>query len=192
MRSIILSLILALVPVLHLAAEEFHVDKDRDNKVKFISDAPIEEFEGVTDYIDGYVYYEGGDLTNSSALYFEVDLNSIDTGIGLRNRHMRENYLETDKKNYRFTHYNGKIIEATPSGEGTYDVVTEGNLFIHGQTNKVQIRGTMHQENSHYHIHAEFEVKLSDYKIKIPSVMFYKIDENMQLILDFYVKEHQE
>ena len=42
-----------------LVAGEYHVDKERENQVKFISDAPLEDFEGVTDKIDGYIFWEG-------------------------------------------------------------------------------------------------------------------------------------
>lgn len=172
-----------------ISAAEYHVDQSADNMVKFISDAPIESFEGVTDKIDGYLYYEGDDLSNASALYFEVDLNSIDTGIGLRNRHMREKYLETGKKNNRFTHFKGEIIKSDSVDANQYNVVTEGNLFIHGVSNKVKVEGNVTKESDRLHIKCAFPVKLSDYDIEIPSIMFYKIDETMQLELDIYVKK---
>lgn len=86
---------------------ELQVDHTKKNLVRFISDAPIENFEGITNNIDGYIYFEQEDFTNNSELYFEVDLRTIDTGIGLRNRHMRDNYLETDQ--YPFTFFSGKI-----------------------------------------------------------------------------------
>ena len=35
------------------SAEEYHVDETAKNVIKFISDAPIENFEGVTNKIDG-------------------------------------------------------------------------------------------------------------------------------------------
>ena len=44
-------------------------------------------------------------------------------------------------------------------------------------------------ENNVYKISAQFVVVLSDHDIEIPSIMFYKIDENMALKLDFFVKE---
>ena len=49
------------------------MDKSRQNQVKFVSNAPIEDFEGVTDKIDGFIFWENDDLTKNSALYFEVD-----------------------------------------------------------------------------------------------------------------------
>jgi len=172
-----------------LFAEEYHVNTFADNEVKFISDAPIEDFEGITDDIDGYLYFEDGDLTKKSKLYFEVELNTLDTGIGLRNRHMRENYLHTDK--YPLTYFNGKIIKSEKVSENEYKVTTEGTIFIHGVEQPLTVEGTMKKDGKQFNIQCQFNVKLSDFNIDIPSIMFYKIDENMDLHLDFYVKLYE-
>jgi len=169
-------------------AGEFHVDKSSDNMVKFISDAPIEDFEGATNSIDGYLYWEGDDLLNQSELYFEVDLNTVDTGIGLRNRHMRENYLHTDK--HPKTHFTAKIIKANKNSENEYEVEAEGKFFVHGVEKDKKISGKIVKiDNNKYKVSAKFVVALSDYNIEVPSIMFYKIDENMDLIIEFYLKK---
>ena len=168
-------------------ADEYHVDKSKENQVKFISDAPIEDFEGVTEKIDGYLYYENDDLTEKSAVYFEVDLNSLDTGIGLRNRHMRENYLETDK--FPTTHFKGEIINAVETSKNKFDVIGRGELFIHGIKKMVEVRGTLGKSGQMYNVKVTFEVKLSDYEIEVPSIMFYKIDETMHLQLNFFISK---
>ena len=166
---------------------EFHVDKDKNNIVKFISDAPIENFEGVTDKIDGYLFFEDSDLTKNSELYFEVDLNSLDTGIGLRNRHMRENYLETDR--FPLTHYKGKIISSNVVNDTTVSVKAEGVIFIHGIEQPLVVTANLFNKSDGYRIQTNFIVKLSDFQIEIPSIMFYKINENMALRCNFYIKE---
>lgn len=166
---------------------EYHVDRDKNNRVKFVSDAPIEDFEGITDQIDGYLYWANSDVTKNSEMYFEVDLNALDTGIGLRNRHMRENYLETDQ--YPITHFKGKIISTSALDDTLMAVRAEGNIFIHGIEKSLEVTGQLIKKTDGYRIKTSFNVKLSDFEIEIPSIMFYKIDENMDLQLDFYVKE---
>ena len=169
-----------------LIAGEYQVDKSAENIVKFISDAPIEDFEGITKKIDGYIYWDDIDFLNNSELYFEVDLNSIDTGIGLRNRHMRENYLHTDK--YPLTHFTGKLTKVEKNSDTEFKVTAEGKFFVHGVEKHKSIVGIITKINDNqYKINAEYTVALSDYNIDIPSIMFYKIDENMDLILEFYV-----
>ncbi|MGE5409659.1 MAG: YceI family protein [Clostridiales bacterium] len=166
---------------------EHNVDKSQKNLVKFTSDAKIENFDGTTDKIDGYIYWDGDDILSKSKIYFEVDLRTIDTGIGLRNRHMREDYLETDK--YPMTNFKGKLIKAEKASSGGYNVTAEGDMFIHGVTRPLTINATMTPSGNGFRIKSNFEVKLSDYKIPIPQLMFLKISEIMKLQLDFFTKK---
>ena len=178
-------MIVILVTVQFLVAAEYHVNKNKVNVVKFISDAPIENFEGVTEKIDGYLAWEGDDLSTGSNIYLEVDLNTVDTGIGLRNRHMRENYLETDK--YPFTYFKGKITSSVKSDSGYYKVEADGKIFIHGVEKDLTVQAKLDPVADGLHVTSAFVVKLSDFQIEIPSIMFYKINENMDLKLDFYI-----
>ena len=170
-----------------VSAEELHVFKTKNNLVKFISDAPIEDFEGTTDNIDGYVFWEGDSLTNNGKVYFEVDLKTIDTGIGLRNRHMRDNYLETDK--YRFAKFEGEIFEADKLNDGEFDLTVKGEIDIHGVKKSRTIEGKFLKDGNLYNIITDFEVNLKDHNIDVPSFMFLKIDEVMQLELNFYLEK---
>ncbi len=168
-------------------ATEFDIDKSKKNMVKFISDAPIEDFEGVTDLIDGYMYWEGDDMMIKSQLYFEVDLNTIDTGIGLRNRHMRENYLETEK--YRYAGYKGEIINVKKVSDNSFEVEIKGTMDIHGVKKELPIKGRIIKSINGLRIQSQFNVNLLDHNIEIPKFMFLKISEIMDLRLDFYMKE---
>lgn len=165
-----------------LMASEFNVDKNKKNLVKFISDAPVEDFEGVTDVIDGYLAFDEDDLLSNSNLYFEVDLRKLDTGIGLRNRHMRENYLHTDK--YPFASYKGKITKAVKNNN-TYNVEVDGNMTIHGVTKPLKVQGVLSRDDKSINIKSNFEVKLTDYNIEVPKFMFLKISNTMRLVVDF-------
>jgi polyisoprenoid-binding protein YceI len=176
-------------------AAEYHVDRSASNLVKFISDAPIEDFEGITDRIDGYVFFTADQLSendnfDSSEVHFEVELNGLDTGIGLRNRHMRENYLETDIFPYAI--FNGHLTAITEKSPGNFEVIADGLMKIHGVEKPVSISGTVVADGNRYHIMYDFAVKLSDYNIEIPSLMFMKINEVIQLKLDFFVSRHED
>lgn len=71
--------------------------KGRDS-VSFTSDAPIELIVGKTNKIKGKITVDDSlDLSKPFNATFDVDLASIDTGIPLRNEHMRDNFLETAK-----------------------------------------------------------------------------------------------
>lgn len=168
-------------------AQEHFVDKKKYNLVKFISKTPIESFEGITNQIDGYMYWEGDNLTNKSQLYFEVNLDALDTGIGLRNRHMKENYLETFR--YPYAQLNGKVIDEEKISDNKSKVTVDGEMFIHGVAKKITVQGTIEKNKPSYRIQTDFIIKLSDYKIEIPSLMFMRISEDIKLVLDFYLRE---
>jgi len=160
--------------------------------VKFTSSTWALTFDGVTDRIDGYIYYEDENFISSdNELYFEVDLNSIDTGIGKRNRDMREDYLETDK--WPFTHFKGSFqkLKQIDSTVTAFDAVVSGKMFIHGVENEIEIPGLLIVENGRLHVKAKFIVLLTDYNIEIPQLMILKLDNEIFLTLDFYLKKTQ-
>lgn len=172
-----------------LLATEYHVDKDAKNSVIFISNAPVEQIIGKTENIDGYVLWQGRDKLENSEFYFEVDLASFDTGIGLRNRHMRENYLETEK--YPYATFTGKLIKAE-SVKDTISVTASGVFELHGIKNPVEIDVSIVEANGGYFAKSRFEVRLEDYNIERPKMMLLKIGEIIRIELSFFVKEFKE
>jgi polyisoprenoid-binding protein YceI len=189
--AIILSLFI-LHPAVDGFAEEYHVDREETNTVKFISDAPFEDFEGVTDKIDGYVLWNGTKLSPDSdysnrEFYFEVELASLDTGIGLRNRHMRENYLETDT--YPYVSFKGKLTSVAVDSADDYSITGAGIFSLHGFDREISIIANVFNDENGIKVQSEFDIKLSDYNIEIPSLMFLKINETIHLILDFHLKK---
>lgn len=181
----------------HAQAQLYRVDLARENRVRFLSDAPLEDFEGVTHRIDGFVRLQGEGLGGAADLaasefHFEVDLASLDTGIGLRNRHMRDNYLET--KRFPFAAFTGRIEALEPAAPGGFRVVAVGGLAIHGVERSRQIEcrvdpaGTASAtESEDLRVRCSFPVALPDHQIPIPRLMFMRIDEVMELEVDFYL-----
>jgi polyisoprenoid-binding protein YceI len=202
---------------LGVEAQEYQVDLTRERRVSFLSDAPLEDFRGVTDRIDGFVYLEGEGLVGgtdlrASEFFFEVDLASLDTGIGLRNRHMRENYLETE--DYPFASFSGRVGVLEGLGERRFSAEAVGELEIHGVAVERAIRcqvttvgsGGRAAETSPgsdatnapassegappliLRVQCAFPVSLSDHGIPITKLMFMKIDEVMELELGFHLQ----
>lgn len=173
-----------------IAAQEYQVDLSRENKVRFVSDAPLEDFEGVTGRIDGFLFLSGEGLggetdLGQSEFHFEVDLASLDTGLGLRNRHMRENYLDTDQ--YPFATFFGKVARLDGDGGGGYRAITRGSFSVHGMEQEREIECSAEMAGQGLRVRCTFQVLLSDHEIPIPKLMFMKIDEVMELDLDFFL-----
>lgn len=172
-----------------VSAQEFDVDPEATNLVRFISQTTLQKFDGTTNQIDGYVLLGSGPLgpgsVSGSELYFEVDLGTLDTGIGLRNRHMRDNFLEVAK--YPYATYKGHLVHAEPLSKGQVDVAAEGTFSLHGVDRKMRVPCAVTSSGSGYRAKCSFSVRLSDFRIDIPRVMFLKLANDIELRLDFTV-----
>jgi len=97
-------------------------------KVAFTSDNPSGIFKTMT----GDIIFDEGDLANSS-FNMTVDVNSINTGNGVKNRHAKSDKW-FDAENYPVIKYNSTGIIKTSEG---YE--TTGMLEMHGITKEVRI-----------------------------------------------------
>ena len=178
----------------------------RDN-VSFTSDAPIELIVGMTNKITGKIIIDDSlDLTKTPInVSLNVDLASIDTGIPLRNEHMRDNFLETKKYPaaiFKVT----KIIPSSPSkliNEKPLKLMAEGNLSIHGVTVKknIPVKVTYFKESDFTHhkfesgdvirIQSTFDVPLEEHKIKRPEVIWQKLTDTVTVSIDSYAISKQ-
>lgn len=138
---IIASTIVLLCSVQILFAGEAHVDKQAKNKVVFTSEVVALTFSGITDRIDGYLYWEGDLLFQRNTQFrFEVDLNTLDTDNGKRNRDMQQ-VLETGKWPFAIFEGTPLSIVKTDSTVTSYRVVTKGKMSLHGVQKDIEIPG---------------------------------------------------
>lgn len=109
------------------------------------------------------------ELVNNKAMgRFELDLNEFDTGIDLRNRHMKEKYLETQKFPTAMVAVTEVLLPVGfAPGQDALEVPFKGTLTLKGVSKPIQgkldIRGAKMQTN------AEFSFSLNDYPIGVPS-----------------------
>lgn len=99
---------------------------------------------------------------------FKFKMATLDTGIGLRNDHMKTKYLEVEKhptaeiKIEEVTKFN----PASPEGSG---LPFKGTLTIHGVTKPVVGTVDVKKKDKGYAVTANFDAKITDYSIAIPS-----------------------
>jgi len=101
-----------------------------------------------------------------------IDLATIDTGIGLRNQHLRENYLEVAKGEGYNKAVLSEIQLAEASGE-SFDGATPftGTLLLHGVKRPVAGTAEIHSEGTSRRVRAEFPVELSEWAVKTPEYL---------------------
>jgi len=168
-------------------ASVFTVREGKDSKVVFTSRAPTETFQGKTDRMQGTLTLDPTAIGDSVTVHLEVDLASLDTGKKMRNRHMRENHLETDK--YPKAIFDGAAVLSPPGAKLEPGKPTpfqiEGTFALHGVTRrlKADARATWVPAGTGGRIvfYAEFPVTLSDYSIRRPEFLFLKLAETQQV-----------
>lgn len=176
---------IAMLAALPVSAAHFAVRPDSDNnRVVFVSKAPMETFEGKTGRVQGSLDFDPAALGDSVTFEFRVDLASLDTGIGKRNQHMRENHLETAK--YPEAIFRGGAV-TKPSGTTlnpgeTIQLVITGTFQLHGVSRRISmpVQATRRADGA-VGILAHFPVKLPDYKIDRPKFLVMKLDETQQV-----------
>lgn len=171
-------------------AGEWQVDKKAEgNQVKFTSEVAGFSFEGTTDKIDGFIYWEGEELfAEKDQLLFEVELNSLDTGIGKRDRDMRK-VLGTDK--WPKAVFRGEIVHHAPldSTVTAYRVRARGRMSLHGVEREMEVPATLILEEGRSRILSSFTLRLEDFKIEAPSlVAFIKVNQEIAIAVSFTMK----
>ncbi|MFD2036121.1 YceI family protein [Belliella marina] len=159
------------------------VYKTESGKAEFLSKAPLNEFTGKSSNLNGLIDLE------ENVLDFFIDLNTLKTGIGLRDRHMRENYLETKK--YPFAEFVGKIKENVAIKTGESKAVTAiGTFKIHGKEKEITVPGKLTAVSpNELKLEATFKILLSDYNIDIPKVVFYELAEEQTISISSNLKK---
>jgi polyisoprenoid-binding protein YceI len=190
-KPFIIAAVCCLVAAVH--ADEWHVDKEAGtNQVKFTSKVVGFTFGGETDRIDGYLYWEGDELfEKNDQLRFEVDLNSLDTGIGKRDRDMRK-VLETDKWPKAIFEGEVSFHEPVDSTVTAYRVKVKGRMSLHGVEREMEVPGTMHFEEGGCRVLSRFALQLADFDIEAPSLAaFVKVSQEIAIAVSFSMKRAQ-
>ncbi len=167
------------------AGAELRVDQSEKNLVKFTSKATMESFSGQTGKIDGYILFSGEDSLDS-----QRDLSR--SGIkptGYRHRSAQPAHARKLSRNRQISvgHLSGQATKVEEQPDQTYLVTAQGKLTLHGISKEMPVTAKVAMQGPKARVMAEFSINLNDYKISVPKMMFMKVSETMQLLVDFYI-----
>jgi len=150
------------------------------NHVSFTSIAPLEEIVGKTSIVTGYVSLPDGASPAKGEVH--VDLASLDTGLSLRNKHMRENHLETDKYPEAVFQLESLTIPSGSLSQGVRTAVeARGTLQMHGQSKQVAPVTWLTLSGDDLTIEADFTVSLADFNITRPEFLIMKLADEQKI-----------
>jgi polyisoprenoid-binding protein YceI len=138
-------------------------------------------FETKTTAISGTV---SRDTASPGALGGElrVDLSRLDTGIELRNTHLREKYLEV-ARGAEFATAVLSAVRLDKADAPTFRGQTPftGTLLLHGTRRPVAGQAEIHPEGNEVHVVASFSVRLDDYGIAPPRYLGVGVKNEVQV-----------
>jgi polyisoprenoid-binding protein YceI len=173
------------------AAERFEIPAGREeNLVRFDSKAPVESFSGKTRQLEGFIEVIPATLGDSVAVQVTVDLASLDTGIDLRNQHMRKNHLQTDK--YPKAVFRGVTVRPPhPSALEPgirQSLELEGDFDLHGVTRRmripVEVTLIVGDRAPQLHVAGQFNVSLKDFGIERPQFLMMRLSDVQRVTFD--------
>ncbi len=112
-----------------------------------------------------------------------VNLQTLSTGIGLRDRHMRENYLEVQKGPEYATATLEQIRVERLAGATTL----KGVLLLHGQRREVSGTAAMKEQDGRIRVQAQFALKVSEFEIPKPSYLGVGVRDEIQIRVNMTV-----
>lgn len=158
----------------------------KNGKISFYSDGPLEKIEAHNKQVNSALNTETG------AIVFKVLMKSYIFEKALMQEHFNENYVESDK--FPNSTLKGKVTNVKDidfSKEGTYEVMIEGELTIHGITKKVNEKGNFTVSKNGIHGKSKFTIALADYDISIPGAVTGKIADEIEISVDVMLKPYK-
>jgi polyisoprenoid-binding protein YceI len=123
--------------------------------------------------------------TQSGELQFSVIIKSFHFEKALMEEHFNENYMESDK--YPKSTFKGTIAgigKVNFTTDGSYPVTVNGDLYMHGATNKVSAKGVISIKGGKITATSTFTVALADYKITVPKLVEANIAKTIEIKVD--------
>ncbi|MBT1696900.1 YceI family protein [Fulvivirgaceae bacterium PWU4] len=158
-------------------AQKYSLEKAN---VSFFSHAAIEDITAENKKVSSIFNSESGEIV------YSITINGFQFKKSLMQEHFNEKYMESDK--YPKSTFQGKISGFDSNGKGVQQVKAAGKLTIHGVTRDVEIPGTIEKQDNKLVMKSKFMVKLEDYKITIPQLLWQNIAEQVEVTVDFSYK----
>ena len=116
-----------------------------------------------------------------------VDLASLETGIGLRDEHLRGSYLETDRgPAFRQAVLSGIALrEPLSDGRGRHETTFAGRLTLHGVEREVAGEAAMERGERRLRVEATLSLSLESFDIPPPRYLGVGVRDEVRITVVF-------
>jgi polyisoprenoid-binding protein YceI len=190
-------LLLSAAPLL-ADGRTYTITDDGKNYATFQSEATLETINGTTTRLSGTITADPANAGASTAT-ITVDLSALDSGISMRNEHMRgEKFLNIEK----FPTATFKTVSVTGAKSVAPNQPVElqltGDFTLHGVTKRItvparvvvipesELTKTSRGPGDWIHGTVTFPIKLTDYSITVPEKLVMKLSNDVNVKVDFF------
>ena len=114
---------------------------------------------------------------NKASGELSFELGTLATGIELRDEHMKTKYLEVEKHPTTSLKFEDVTLPNNLNGSASFS----GRLKLHGVEKKVSGVAQISKTDKGLTLKAELPIKLSDFKIEIPSYQGITVAEDVKI-----------
>lgn len=159
------------------SGQKFSAEK---GELSFFSDAAVEDIEAKNSLV--------GSLLNAGTgeLVFIAKIKDFVFPKSLMREHFNEKYMETEK--FPKSTFRGKVVGFKAGVHGEQKVTATGKMNIHGVTRDIDVPGTIEFKDGKVFMKSKFMVKLTDYNIKIPTLIWQNLAEEVEVRVEFSYK----
>jgi polyisoprenoid-binding protein YceI len=151
--------------------------------ITFFSDASIEDIKATNSKVTSLLNIASGDWV------FSVPMTEFKFDKKLMEEHFNEKYVESEK--YPKAIFSGKLIGFSPEATGKQQVRAVGKLSIHGVSKEIDVPGTIQVTDLKLAADARFVIKLDEYNIERPKILWKNIAEEVEVTVTFTYKPYE-
>jgi len=148
--------------------------------ITFFSSATLEDISAKNSKVTSIIN------VSTFEVAFSVPIDKFQFEKKLMQQHFNERYLESDK--FPKSTFVGKVEGFEAASTSVQKVNVTGKLTIHGITNQVSIPGTIEMTTTTLTAKAKFIIKLADYKVEIPQLLWQNIAEQVEVAVEISYK----
>lgn len=173
--------LLLLVSILALTwcghAQKYTAEK---GSIVFYSHATIEDITAKNEKVVSIFNAATGEIV------FSIPISEFQFAKSLMQEHFNEKYMESDK--FPKATFQGVIAGFDAAAKGAQALKAKGKLTIHGVTKEVEIPGTLEKNGDKLMLKSKFIVKLEDYNVTRPQLLWQNIAEQVEVTVDLPYK----
>ncbi len=152
----------------------------KTGSISFFSHTSIEDIKAENNEVTSFLDTDKGDFQ------FQMLIKGFIFPKASMQQHFNgKDYMNSDE--FPKATFKGKITnlkDVKLNTPGTYNVVVEGDLTLHGKTQKVKIPGSITVTATSVQAKSVFKIKRSDYDVTVPSFSATKIAEELEITVN--------